>query len=155
MVTNVIVRPWRAIAPRAAETVISALFYLQFCSMKNRLLMRFRRLKQPKYLVGAIVGAVWFYFYFGQVLFGFGRRGPWNASDTMKAPSLPTDPLFYESIGALIFLTVILFGWIFPNQRAAPVAVPDGNLQHHQSSELQLARIWRERRRRDWRISRL
>ena len=50
--------------------MISALFYLQFHSVKNRLLMRFKRLKQPKYLFGAIVGGLYFYWYFFRVLFG-------------------------------------------------------------------------------------
>ena len=44
--------------------MIGALFYLLFTSWKNRLLWRIRRLKQPKYLVGAIVGAGYFYFFF-------------------------------------------------------------------------------------------
>jgi hypothetical protein len=38
--------------------MISALFYLQFHSVKNRLRLRFRRLKQPKYLAGAFVGGL-------------------------------------------------------------------------------------------------
>jgi hypothetical protein len=36
--------------------MISALLYLQFHSVKNRLAARLKRLKQPKYLIGAIVG---------------------------------------------------------------------------------------------------
>ena len=53
--------------------MISALFYLQFNSVKNRLTLRFKRLKQPKYLFGAIVGGLYFYWYFGRVLLD--RRG--------------------------------------------------------------------------------
>ena len=44
--------------------MIAALFYLQYQSFYNRLVSRFKRLKQPKYLIGAIVGGLYFYFYF-------------------------------------------------------------------------------------------
>jgi len=46
-----------------------ALFFLLFNSWKNRLIMRIRRLKKPKYLAGAAMGAVYFYFYFYRYLF--------------------------------------------------------------------------------------
>ena len=39
----------------------SALFYLQYHSIKNRTVMRIKRLKQPKYLLGAVVGGRYFY----------------------------------------------------------------------------------------------
>src|SRR6058998_1711253 len=41
--------------------MIAALLYLQYHTVKNRLFMRFKRLKQPKYLLGGIVGALYFY----------------------------------------------------------------------------------------------
>jgi hypothetical protein len=36
--------------------MLSALLYLRFTSLKNWLRMRLLRLRQPKYLMGAIVG---------------------------------------------------------------------------------------------------
>src|SRR5690349_25178783 len=94
--------------------MISALLYLQFHSIKNRLLLRIKRLRQPKYLFGGIVGGIYFYFYFFRYFFGFrGGRGGFvsNAS--------PENLLLLESFGALIFLALILLGWIFVNQRLA------------------------------------
>ena len=44
--------------------MIGALIYLQAQSIKNRLRVRLRRLKKPKYLTGAVVGAAYFYFFF-------------------------------------------------------------------------------------------
>ena len=44
--------------------MFSALFYLQYHTVRNRLVYRFKRLKQPKYLIGAIVGGLYLYFYF-------------------------------------------------------------------------------------------
>jgi ABC-2 type transport system permease protein len=49
--------------------MIAALFYLQYHSARNRLVARFKRLKQPKYLFGAIAGGIYFYFYFFRYLF--------------------------------------------------------------------------------------
>jgi hypothetical protein len=94
--------------------MISALFYLQFHSIKNRLAMRFKRLKQPKYLFGAIVGGLYFYFYFFRYVFGIrgGRRA-------LASAATPENLVFFESLGALIFLTVILIAWFLPNQRTA------------------------------------
>jgi hypothetical protein len=94
--------------------VYSALFYLQYHSLKNRLLLRFRRLKQPKYLVGGIVGALYFYFYFFRYLFGI--RGSRQAFTNTPVSA---DLGLYESIGACLFFIAVLIGWLFPHERAA------------------------------------
>ena len=54
--------------------MIGALLYLQFTSTWNRLVMRLKRLKQPKYLIGGMVGGLYVYFYFIRFMF-FGPRG--------------------------------------------------------------------------------
>lgn len=91
-----------------------ALVYLQYHSLKNRTLQRLRRLKKPKYLVGGIVGALYFYFYFVRYLFGV--HSPRPAMGTISAPAnLP----LYESIGASIFLVIVLAAWLVPHERAA------------------------------------
>ena len=93
-----------------------ALLYLQSRSVLNRLLMRLRRLKQPKYLFGGIVGALYFYFYFFRYLFGLpGGHRPGLA----LGPSGPHNAALYESIGAAMFLIAVLLAWILPHQRAA------------------------------------
>jgi len=38
--------------------MIPALLYLQYHSIKNRIVRRIKRLKQPKYLLGAVVGGL-------------------------------------------------------------------------------------------------
>src|SRR4051812_4394487 len=59
------------------DPMFAAFLYLQFHSVKNRFGMRLRRLKKPKYLAGAIVGGLYFYFYFFRWLYlgGNGVRG--------------------------------------------------------------------------------
>ncbi|MDB6127138.1 MAG: putative transporter, permease protein [Verrucomicrobia bacterium] len=94
--------------------MISALFYLRYTSLKNLVHSRFRRLKQPKYLIGAIVGAGYFY----MVIF---RRTRFNAAGSAThAPTvLPVDLLPAVTIaGALVLLGVIALSWIVPDQRA-------------------------------------
>jgi len=95
--------------------MISALLYLQYHSVKNRVIMRVKRLKQPKYLLGAIAGGLYFYFYFFRYLSGF-PGGP----AVLPRSSLP-DPVFFESLGAMALLIIILPAWIIPYQRTSLV----------------------------------
>lgn len=96
--------------------MIAALFYLQWHTVKNRLTMRVKRLKQPKYLFGALVGGFYFYWYFFRVLLG--PRGHHYGNAAVPSAS-PADRLFFESIGALVFFVVIVLTWVLPRKRAA------------------------------------
>ncbi len=96
--------------------MIVALAYLQYHSVKNRLVQRIKRLKQPKYLIGAIVGGAYFYFYFFRFLF----RSPGRSGFAAPA-ALPHDPLLYESLGALLLFGVVFLAWLLPRERAALV----------------------------------
>jgi ABC-2 type transport system permease protein len=96
--------------------MIRALFYLQFHTVWNRIAMRVKRLKQPKYLAGGVVGGLYFYFYFVRYLFGGGRARAGLAA----TPGIPhLDPALLESIGALILFVVLVVAWLVPHQRAA------------------------------------
>src|SRR5581483_655040 len=89
----------------------SALFYLQYQSARNRLVSRFRRLRQPKYFFGAVVGAAWFYFYFFRVI----------AARRPQADASPEHLALLESIGAFILFVIMLLAWVVPHGRAALV----------------------------------
>ena len=94
--------------------MISALLYLQYHTLKNRTAMRFKRLRQPKYLLGGIVGGLYFYFYFIRYLFGVPvRRQP------LVLGGSPADLALYEGLGALVLLVVVLIAWIVPRERSA------------------------------------
>ena len=43
---------------------MGALIYLTLCSMRNRFRVRFKRLREPRYLIGLIAGLSYFYFLF-------------------------------------------------------------------------------------------
>ena len=92
--------------------MISALFYLQFNSVRNRLRARLRRLKQPKYLVGAVLGGGYLIFYFSFLLFRTDVKAGGLLANGVDLPTL-------ENVGAAILFLIMLLGWVLPNQRAA------------------------------------
>ena len=109
-------RSWNEthLQPARFPVVISALLYLQYHSVKNRTVMRIKRLKQPKYLLGAVVGGLYFYWYFFRALIAAPGRGQHFA-----LLASPDNQALFESIGALILLIIVLLAWIIPHQRAA------------------------------------
>ena len=96
------------------DPMISALLYLQYHSLKNRTVMRIKRLKQPKYLLGGIVGGIYFYWYFFRTFFGTRPRG-----QGLTLLASPENQAILESVGALILLIIVLVAWIIPHQRVA------------------------------------
>jgi hypothetical protein len=94
--------------------MIGALLYLQVQSIRNRVRMRLRRLKKPKYLAGALVGAAYIYFFFFRNLLA-GRRGPVPGAEPGSAETL----MMLELLGALTLFAMVLAAWLFPHERAA------------------------------------
>jgi len=92
----------------------TAFAYLLLVSWRNRFITRFKRLKQPKYLFGAIVGGIYFYVYFFQWIF----RSP-SGNGLSKGGFSGIDPALFELMGAAILALFILSVWIFPSKRAA------------------------------------
>jgi ABC-2 type transport system permease protein len=90
--------------------MFSALIYLQTHSMRNRLLRRLRRLKNPRYLIGAVIGLAYFAFYILQ--FSFLRRGGPSFFGTGSLG-------FGEYLGALVLLLPVASAWLFPSDRAS------------------------------------
>jgi hypothetical protein len=107
--------------------MLRALLYLRLTSFKNWLIARFRRLRQPKYLIGAIVGCAYFYFFFFRNLGGSPARNVRHAAtaEAMQAmeivnASLPVDwQPATTALGGLALLVFITFMWVVPAQRAA------------------------------------
>ncbi len=98
--------------------MLGALLYLRLTSLKNLLLSRLRRLKQPKYLVGAIVGAAYFYFVFFR-RFGRALARPHPMPRGLALPALPSFdvlPLIATG-GALLLLIIATFTWALPTAR--------------------------------------
>lgn len=128
--------------------MISALFYLQYHTFRNRLISRFKRLKQPKYLIGAIVGGLYFYWYFFRTIFrGFTTGRPPGVNFTFS----PEHQQVVEMIAALVLFVIVLVSWVVPYERAAltfteaevaflfPAPVSRRNLIHFKLLRSQLA----------------
>lgn len=90
-----------------------ALFFLQTRSLVNAVRMRIRRLKQPKYLIGAVVGFSYLYFWFGRAVFG-----NWRSSGSMPAWDAERWDLI-QSVAAMVFGGLAVGQWIFTGARAA------------------------------------
>jgi hypothetical protein len=94
--------------------VFDALFYLTFTSLGNSVRQRLRRLRQPKYLFGALAGAAYFYFF----VFGFAfRRNGGPGISGLGAPA--GGPEAFVPLGAAVLFLLVLLGWIFGRDRAA------------------------------------
>src|SRR5215831_7753892 len=94
--------------------VIGALLYLRVESFRNALRSRLQRLKQPKYLVGAIVGVGYFYFVFFRQNRG-GRRGAAQLAAAFPLEQLPT----VVTLSAVLLMILLALYWIMPRSRAA------------------------------------
>lgn len=95
--------------------MISALAYLQFTSTRNRLVARLKRLRQPKYLVGGVVGGLYIYFYFLRYAF----LDPNGSGAGLSAWTRPENRLLVECSAGLILAIVAVLAWVLPNKRAA------------------------------------
>ena len=94
--------------------MIAALLYLQYHTVRNRLVSRFKRLKRPKYLIGAIVGGLYFYWAFFRNVF----RGP-SGRPGANLTFPPEHLQLFELGGALALFVIVLLAWIIPHERAA------------------------------------
>jgi hypothetical protein len=95
-----------------------ALLYLFTRSFWNSIVSASKRLRQPKYLIGAIIGGAYFYFYFYRFLF----RGDFQRTPTPinPRPGFELSEDLRVNLAALgLFVAVVVFGWIIPSSRAA------------------------------------
>ena len=105
--------------------MFSASVYITVCSIKNRIRVRLRRLREPKYLIGAIVGAAYFYFtIFARM---WGRRASTSRRAGRSVP--PNVPLAAVAASgpALVGMALMIMmaaAWLIPSDsslRTIPV----------------------------------
>jgi hypothetical protein len=96
---------------------VGALIYLRLASLRNLVVQRVSRLRQPKYLLGAAAACAYFYFFFVRHLaFAASRSrmpGPAAASSGLVVVAIIGTVL--SVLGALR----IAYAWAFPPERAA------------------------------------
>jgi hypothetical protein len=94
-----------------ARRVFDALLYLRLTSLAGRVRYRLKRLRQPKYLFGTLVGVAYIYFFFV-------RRVGRDYRATV--PTLPGDtPELLGAFAALGLLCVAVASWILPRARVS------------------------------------
>jgi ABC-2 type transport system permease protein len=96
--------------------VLSASVYIAVCTARNRVRVRLRRLREPRYLVGAIVGVVYLYFsVFARTRGGRIRRGGSGANDG-RAPldAISAFQVTGTALGGLGLFLCALQAWILP-----------------------------------------
>lgn len=99
----------------AAANAIRALLYLRLTTLRNIVLSRFRRLRQPKYLVGAIIGIGYLYL----VFFRRSPRRP-GASPGAALDSIVDDATaLVATLGAAAVLLLMALNWVLRRPRAA------------------------------------
>ncbi|MEO7414212.1 MAG: putative ABC exporter domain-containing protein [Opitutaceae bacterium] len=101
--------------------MVRALLYLRLTSLKNSLLSRIRRLRQPKYLFGAIAGAAYVWFFFLRHLGGPGSRSGTRAIMPEMPPGFTdslsdTSPLVI-AFGSLALFVIVAITWLLPSQK--------------------------------------
>jgi ABC-2 type transport system permease protein len=84
-------------------------FYL-LCTFKNMALARLRRLRQPKYLLSALAGLAYIYFFFLRNYFSHGKA---RARIPQQAISPDLFPLFEVGF-AVVLLIIVLLPWFWP-----------------------------------------
>lgn len=97
-------------------SVVSALLYLRLRIATGWLRSRLRRLRQPKYLVGAVVGVAYLYFFlFRNVM---DRRMPRGGGMPRGEGPPPEILSLLPDLGAAVLLAVVAVNWIVPRRRA-------------------------------------
>ena len=92
---------------------MSALGYLITRSLANSITYRLKRLRQPKYLIGAVLAGAYFYFYFYKFLFiGLGPAKQFSMPPVQQE-------VWLNFSAAALFVATFLLAWIFPSSRAA------------------------------------
>lgn len=92
--------------------MIGAFLYLTACSVKNRLRRRLRRLREPRYVVGLLVGLAYFYLAFFR---GSGRRRPVDDLPTAAAAMGAAAAVHF--LGSLFLFAAAVVAWVWPSSR--------------------------------------
>jgi ABC-2 type transport system permease protein len=95
--------------------MVGALLFLRLTSLRNLAVQRIRRLRQPKYLLGAAVAVGYFYYFF------FRRLGMSGAASALGSPDAKDAGVFAaDLICALLCLMALIriaYAWIAPAEK--------------------------------------
>jgi hypothetical protein len=89
--------------------MVDAFLYLTACSFKNRLRRRLQRLREPRYVIGLVIGLLYFYVAF------FRRSGRRSRSAEASAIAALSGPL--QFLGSLFLMATVVIAWVWPAGR--------------------------------------
>jgi hypothetical protein len=92
-----------------------AFLYLTICSLRNRIRVRLRRLREPRYLVGLIAGLAYMWFFVFRNAFRSPRNGP--DPGLIVAMSKAAAPM--EALGGAVLFALAALAWLWPGSRPA------------------------------------
>jgi hypothetical protein len=104
--------------------ILPALWFLQSRSWANQVKVRFRRLRQPKYLIGALVGIGYLGMSFLPALMGMMNAGRHTPHQPIQAPNFSLWQGVTE-IGLLLWLS---FNWILPSTSSPALQFSEAEL---------------------------
>jgi ABC-2 type transport system permease protein len=97
--------------------MVLATLYIMWCSAKNRMRRRLRRLREPRYLIGAIVGAAYLFF----ALYGRTRPRARRLPESGQSPGarqaqsvIASFAVAAPSLGGLALLVAAAVSWLMP-----------------------------------------
>jgi len=99
--------------------MLSASLYIIVCSARNRLRMRLRRLREPRYLIGAIVGALYLYYSVFARMRSRGAVGRRRGAP-VSVPAMAALGAGAPAAVALALLTLSAISWILPFDSGLP-----------------------------------
>jgi hypothetical protein len=105
---------------------MGALLYLTLCSMKNRLRVRVRRLKEPRYFIGSIAGIAYFYFLLWRPRGS--SRGPGQGAPGVLA-MIARGRQMVELFGAGALFVVAALAWVWPSKSRPALAFTRADVQ--------------------------
>jgi ABC-2 type transport system permease protein len=89
--------------------LINASLYITVCTMRNRIVVRLRRLREPRYLIGAVVGIGYLYFTI------FARRGRSRRGDgRTPMEAFAAWQTIGPSLAGLMVFSAALVAWVLP-----------------------------------------
>jgi hypothetical protein len=99
--------------------MVSTFFYLTACGLRNRIRVRLRRLREPRYLIGSLAGLAYLYFVVVGRAFRTSRgsgpgtgTGPQTASALLARVGAPM-----QFIGSVCLLLFAVVAWLWPGSR--------------------------------------
>jgi len=95
--------------------MLSASLYIIVCSARNRLRVRLQRLREPRYLIGAIVGVAYFYFsFFARFRVSRASTARRNARQAQLPASVAALMASGPALAGLALMVVTAASWIMP-----------------------------------------